>query len=1237
MPPGARRLSAALATLAVAALVAGSAAAASRSAAHPRRVTIEARAIAPHGVRLLRPLARSATVSAAVVLKPRDDAALRRFIAAAADPDSRSFHHYLAPGAFAARFGPTDEALSAVRGQLRSDGLTVGATSANGLVIPFRGPAATVQTAFATELSEFALPGGGTAHAPTTAVSLPAGVAGYVTAVLGLNNLVVEHRLGPARPATTAPPARATRRAGRDSHAAARTAVVAATPGGPKPCTDATAAANQFGGLTDDEIASAYGATGLYDAGDTGAGQRIAIYELEPFLRSDIRTFDSCYFGATRAAQMLRRLHLHMVDGGQPHGPGAGEASLDVEDVSAIAPGAQIDVYAGPAPNANPNIYDAFDEYAAIVDDDRDQIVSTSWGICEQALQTGQQGLQESENYLFQQAAAQGQTVFSATGDNGADDCNTRRSSSPARGQNPVSIDDPSSQPYVVGVGGTTIDDASSPPLEHVWNDGVVGGGGGGGISESWRMPSWQQFSSVPGIVRPGSATYRSANQLERAAGYTPGFCHAHAQGATATTPCRLTPDVSAQADEYTGAITVYSHEYTSKLTPTGWTTTGGTSSSTPIWAATLALVNASSTCSADRATVHGVGFAAPLLYQVASDPSAYAASFTDVRAGSNDTYGISDGKVFAATRGYDPATGLGSPLLTGAGGTAGLAYHLCSLTGPPTRPAVTGLTPASGSAAGGVRVRITGSGFMSHGRSLVASVQIGARPVPAGSLQVASPHAILVTLPAATQGLPPNAHVSGDGAGPALIVVTLKNGASSLAGPSARFTYVDSAAHAAVPTIAAVTPSGGRQTASGTVTVLGSGFTDVRRVTFGGVRAPHFVDHGPDRLTVTYPRMSAATTCTPLPHTGVYKGENARNDVCQVQVRVYTQGGVTAPTTIRPPLEGALHQNAMGVLLADDCRCEVAQTADEFDYLPRPRVDSVSTAGGPTTLASERGGSVITVKGAGLNPLDIDWADFGDPGRYASVALGYVFLSGTEMQITAPRRDVTLGIDHVPFSVRTLAGQSNAKTVRYAGLPAATKVINRSSAVTVNGLSGASTVGGTPIEVEGQHFRGQVLALRINGLNPADGSGGTQYNFSVTGDTALRTHTVSQNPGLVTVEPCTVSGCAKGSRPGALVLYPPGSPSVTAVSPGTGPAAGGTPITITGRNLGCPLTVLVGGQPATSVAAMKSLLGCGSTTTTTAVTPAGTPGANVPVTVQTAQSVFTGHAGRSSATFGYR
>src|SRR6202012_38449 len=152
---------------------------------------------------------------------------------------------------------------------------------------------------------------------------------------------------------------------------------------------------------------------------------------------------------------------------------------------------------------------------------------------------------------------------------NGSDDCNTNETPTPAAGQNPVSVDDPASQPYVVGVGGTATAAASTPPLEHVWNDGPSGGGGGGGISAAWRMPTWQQHAAVPGIVAPGGAAWRAANRLERAHGYPTGFCQAHVAGAGASTPCRLVPDVSSQGDEYAGAITVYSHEYVNHSDPT--------------------------------------------------------------------------------------------------------------------------------------------------------------------------------------------------------------------------------------------------------------------------------------------------------------------------------------------------------------------------------------------------------------------------------------------------------------------------------------------------------------------------------------------------------------------------------------------------------------------------------------------------------------------------------------------
>ena len=287
-----------------------------------------------------------------------------------------------------------------------------------------------------------------------------------MAAVIGLNTLVQAHALGPGRRSAHAQGAH--RRGGDIGELRAPGRVAHAVRGRPQRRDQERRAHRRRRSPTPT------GPSGSTGQGDFGAGQRVAIYEHEPFLHSDIQTFDTCYFGASSAAAMIKRLNVIPVDGGQPTGPGSGEANLDVEDVSAVAPGAAIDVYEGPFNGDNADVYDSLDEYAAIIDADRDQVISTSWGLCEQVAQQGQPGLQQAENLLFEQAAAQGQTVFSPAGDNGSDDCNTFETPTVASGQNPVSVDDPSSQPYVVSVGGTTIDRRVDPAAgEQVWNDGT--------------------------------------------------------------------------------------------------------------------------------------------------------------------------------------------------------------------------------------------------------------------------------------------------------------------------------------------------------------------------------------------------------------------------------------------------------------------------------------------------------------------------------------------------------------------------------------------------------------------------------------------------------------------------------------------------------------------------------------------------------------------------------------------
>jgi hypothetical protein len=1002
--------------------------------------------------------------------------------------------------------------------------------------------------------------------------------------------------------------------------------------GAPKACPDARAAARAAGGLTDDQIANSYGAFGLYGAGDLGAGQHIAIYELEPFLRSDIKTFDTCYFGASAAARMQSRLRVIAVDGGQPAGPGSGEALLDVEDISAMAPGASIDVYEGPSPSADGTVYDPIDEYVAIIDADADQVVSTSWGLCEQAIQLGQPGLQAAENLVFEQAAAQGQTIFAAAGDNGSDDCNTFETSSPVSGQNPVSVDDPGSQPYVLSAGGTTIDDATEPPLEHVWNDGATGGAGGGGISMSWPMPAWQQDSRVPGIVLPGTG-YAQANAVEKQFGYPLNFCQAYLSGATPVTPCRTVPDVSAQADEFTGSITVYSSSFESPLTPDGWATIGGTSSAAPQWAAMLALVNGSPACAGNGITRAGVGFASPLMYAVASVPADYRASFTDVTAGNNDLYTLDNGGVFPATRGYDLASGLGSPQLTAPGGGPGLAFYLCSYGAAASRPVVTKLTPAVLSTRGGT-VRISGSGFERMGRAEVASIQVGTWLVRRGRFTVNSDASITAKLPPAADTVPPGAPRPQDGAGPAAVIVTRFGGESSAPGPASTLQYVDTSAIGEVPSITGVVPYGGPESAPGTATILGSGFTGATAVTFGGVAATSFTVNSPYRITVAPPAYSSRTACAALPSGGVYAGENAANDICQVQVQVTNPHGRSAPSRIRAPLEGAIELDSMGVMQAPPgCGCEIAPAPTEYDYAPAPSITSVSTSTASAgSLASENGGTVITVTGKGFNPLTIEWANFGPAGLYSSVNTDFVVLTGTQMQIVAPQQPLSIEPEAIPFSVRSLAGQSTGSRVAYAGVPLVTSALN-----TATRRNGAADSGGAHMAIHGQGFAQAVGPLEFSDAKQPSFFT-TQYTYRVLTNSSISTQSPASNPGLYDVQVCSVTACSLNPPSDYFYLYPPGNPIVAAVHPASGPAAGGTKVTISGQNLGCVTGVFFGKVAAKKFSNAQAMLDCGSTTVVDATVPPGRAGAKVKVTVTTVESDFTGAGpSKSSASFTYR
>jgi hypothetical protein len=1029
---------------------------------------VQARAQAPAGAKALGVPSSSTTETGLVVLRPRDEAGIKSFIAAATKPHSATYHHYLAKGAYAARFGPASGTISAVESQLKSDGLTVSGATSDGLMVRFSGTAKAVESAFDTSLESYRLANGTTGTGTTAAVRLPSSIAGDVEGVIGLNSLTHDYS-GAVRPV----------KADISKYPKAKAAAVPHIDGAPSPCSDASTAATTFGGLTDDQIANAYGASALYGEGDTGAGVHIGVYELEPFDETDLQTFDQCYFGDSAASQMASNLQVIPVDGGQPAGPGSGESILDVEDVSAMAPGADIDVYEAPNTNAG-----SLDEYASIIDADNDQIVTSSWGDCEELLQSLDPGAEQAENYLFEQAAAQGQTILNATGDTGSDGCNESRSTPPdIANENPLSAGDPASQPYVLGVAGTTLQDASQPPLETVWNDGAVFGGGNGGLSEAWTAPSWQ-IPAFSAADLPGGADYTNAASVENSTNtndgtdYPPDFCEDVDVDATSSTPCRGVPDVAADADEFTGAVTIY------QAVSGGWTTIGGTSSATPIWAAMLALVDSSSTCQADGET--SIGFASPLLYAVAANPAEYAESFNDVSSGNNDTDGLDNGLVFPARTGYDLATGLGSPELTDAGGTAGLAANLCNMAASGTRPAITGVsvntTSGAASTAGGDTLTITGSNLDQSGTDAVSSVTVGDDSISSvtpvsGGVQITLPPAA-DTLPSpGTGGVEPPQ----DGAGPAEVTVTLGDGESSALSSVSKFDYVDPATTGTSPAVNALSPTAGNEKGTpGPVKIYGAGFTGTPTVTFGGKAASDVTVVSSDELLATPPVYSNTVNCAGhlITPPGQPTKDNKTNDICQVNVQVTVGGNTSATSTILPPYEGPALVTTQDFVpeIPTGCKCEIATQPTEYDYAPTPTITGVSTSQTPTpdpgAEASEDGGVTVEVDGTGFDPLVYNWSDFGDPGQASSMGPAPTYQSGTVLDLTAPETagvaaggsPTTDSLD-VPLSIDSLVGQSaTGSSVTYAGVPVVTGV----ALTGTNSPTAGPDTGGSPLTITG-------------------------------------------------------------------------------------------------------------------------------------------------------------------------
>ena len=650
-------------------------------------------------------LALAASAEAAVapltltlVLAPRDPAGLAALATAVATPGSPQYHRYLSVREFAGRFGASAAGVAAARNMLRAAGVTPGALAANGLSLSASGSAASVSRAFSVALRRYRGRTGHELFANAAPPRVPAALARIVTAVLGLSDL-------PA-----AAPASLVR--GTVARRGARAAALAPAIGSaPAPCTAAIGERSATGAHTIDQIAGAYRISPLYSSADFGSGVTIALYELEPYTSSDVTAFQSC-FGTHATVTNVA------VDGGPGSGATqSGETQLDLDNVIGVAPSSAVEVYQGPNSGSGP-----YDVFSRIVTDNSAQVVSDSWGLCEQL---SDQSVMSAENVLFQEAATQGQSILVAAGDSGSSGC--LPADPMATG---LAVDDAASQPFVTGVGGTELSALGPPSVESVWSDS--GAGSGGGISSVWAMPAYQALSGAPGVVN----SFTSATPCKASAG----------------SYCREVPDVSADAAPSTGYV-VYDGG--------SWRAFGGTSAAAPVWAGLTALADASGLGGCSTSTP--LGFINPLLYAIAAGTNGSAA-FTDVTTGNNS---ITSSAAYPATTGYDMASGLGTPVATGAGAAPGLVAQLCGAgAGSPNPPSVTAVVPAD--AAAGATVAINGSGFAPG-----ATVSFGT--TAASTVAFVSANQLTATVPA--------------GSGVVDVTVTTSHGTSTTVAAD-RFTY---------------------------------------------------------------------------------------------------------------------------------------------------------------------------------------------------------------------------------------------------------------------------------------------------------------------------------------------------------------------------------------------------------------------------------------------------------------